>query len=430
MIACAPVWLGNGMKEEYRQEAIYNIKRLRHHPSLALLCGNNEVEELFIGGFADSMLVQQDYIELFERILPDLCDKYAPQTYYRPSSPSSYGGADDPRNEAIGDSHFWKVWHKNAPFSEFRNHKFRFCSEYGFESYPCIKTIKSFCAPEDMNCFSMVMENHQKCRSGNSKILSYLADNYLYPHSFETLVYASQLLQADAIKCGVEHFRRCRPYCMGSLYWQFNDCWPVCSWSSVDYYGRYKALHYAAKKFYAPVAMALFLDNRTLTINLVNETLRDFNGEIRVLHCNSDFSVICQHTVPVSASRLTSKDVFVAEFSPSNIYNEYIYADLYDRDGNFIMRQTDLFVRPKQYNWKKPNIDFEIYAHDDNIIIDIKSDTFAKGVYIDFDDMDLMLSDNFFDITNSNRCQVTASGKHNIQDIKNNIKIMSVYNIR
>ncbi|MBQ3529126.1 MAG: glycoside hydrolase family 2 protein [Oscillospiraceae bacterium] len=430
MIACAPVWLGNGMKEEYREEAIYNIKRLRHHPSLALFCGNNEVEELFIGGFADSMLVQQDYIELFERMFPALCDQYAPQTSYRPSSPSSYGGADDPRNEAIGDSHFWKVWHKSAPFTEFRNHRFRFCSEYGFESYPSLKTIHSYCPPEDMNCFSRIMENHQKCRSGNSKILGYLADNYLYPHSFEALVYASQLLQADAIKYGVEHFRRCRPYCMGSLYWQFNDCWPVCSWSSIDYFGRYKALHYAAKKFYSPVAIALFLDDNKLTINISNETMHNFAGEVRVYHCDSDFNTICRFTETVSVSQLTSEDVFTGVFSPSDIYNEYIYADLYDNDGSFIMRQTALFVKPKQYSWKKPIIESEVYLQDDKITIDIKADTFAKGVYIDFDNMDLILSDNYFDITNSDTYRVTASGEYNIQDLKDNLRIMSVYNIR
>ena len=429
MLACANIWLGNGMREEYTTEAIDNVKRLRHHPSLALLCGNNEIEQYLEWGIAKSLLTQQDYIELFERIFPDVCEKYAPQVYYRPSSPSSHGGFNNPTADNIGDVHFWKVWHGNAPFTEYRKHKFRFCSEYGFESYPSIKTIKSFCEPKDMNCFSRVMENHQKCKSGNSKILMYLSDNYLYPASFEALVYASQLLQADAIKYGVEHFRRCRPYCMGSLYWQFNDCWPVASWSSIDYYGRYKALHYAAKKFYAPVSMGLFLEKNNLTVNVSNETMSDFEGKICVFYCDSDFNIIKSYEKNILVNSLTSSDVFSKEFTPKNVYSEYLYAELYDKDGNFIMRQTELFVPPKQFEWKKPNINTKISVKDGKTVIDIKADTFAKGVYIDFDKFDLILSDNFFDLTNNKAYRITVQTELSPEELNDNLKIMSVYDI-
>mgnify|MGYP002230303268 CR=1 FL=1 len=171
--------------------------------------------------------MRDDYTRLYGHLLPELCETYAPDTYYWPSSPSSGGGFDDPDNPAKGDTHYWEVWHGGVPFTTYRQKRFRFCSEYGFESFPSMKTIRTFAREEDMNCFARVMENHQKCRGGNGKILRYLADNYLYPAAFENLVYASQLLQADAIKYGVEHFRRQRGYCMGSTYWQFNDCWPV-----------------------------------------------------------------------------------------------------------------------------------------------------------------------------------------------------------
>ena len=229
-----------------------------------------------------------------------------------------------------------------------------------------MKTISSFCEPKDMNCFSRVMENHQKCRAGNSKILMYLAGNYLYPTSFEALVYASQLLQADAIKYGVEHFRRCRPYCMGSIYWQFNDCWPVASWSSIDYYGRYKALHYAARKFYAPVAMGLFLEKNNLTVNVSNETMEKFDGEIRVYHCDTDFNVIKSYRKDVAVDELTSKDVFSEDFAPANIHGEYLYAELYDKNGKFIMRQTELFVPEEIYELCEPGTcRREIWISDD-----------------------------------------------------------------
>ena len=430
MVACCNVWLTENMKNEFYEEAVYNVKRFRNHASLAILCGNNEMEEAVVNwGIGNSQLVREDYIELYERMLPEICQKYAPETFYWPASPSSGGGFDDPTCETRGDVHFWKVWHGGVPFTEYRKHNFRFCSEYGFESYPSVKTIKSFCEEKDMNCFSRVMENHQKCQGGNKKILMYLADNYLYPSSFENLVYASQMLQADAIKYGVEHFRRCRPYCMGSIYWQFNDCWPVASWSSIDYFGRYKALHYAAKKFYAPVAMGLFRVKNKLTVNISNETMNTFEGEVRIFHSDAEFNVIRSYTKEFSVSPLSSTDVFSEEFTPENINDEYLYAELYNKNGNFIMRQTELFVPPKHFEWKKPDIKTEISVLGDKTVIDISSDTFAKGVYIDFDNIDCILSDNFFDLTDKECYRVMVETEHTPQELKEQMKIMSVFDI-
>ena len=430
MVAGCNVWLTENMKNEFYEEAVYNVKRFRNHASLAILSGNNEIEEAIVNwGIGNSQLVREDYIELYERMLPEICQKYAPETFYWPASPSSGGGFDDPTCETRGDVHFWKVWHGGVPFTEYRKHNFRFCSEYGFESYPSVKTTKSFCEEKDMNCFSRVMENHQKCQGGNKKILMYLADNYLYPSSFENLVYASQMLQADAIKYGVEHFRRCRPYCMGSIYWQFNDCWPVASWSSIDYFGRYKALHYAAKKFYAPVAMGLFRVKNKLTVNISNETMNTFEGEVRIFHSDAEFNVIRSYTKEFSVSPLSSTDVFSEEFTPENIYDEYLYAELYNKNGNFIMRQTELFVPPKHFEWKKPDIKTEISVSGDKTVIDISSDTFAKGVYIDFDNIDCILSDNFFDLTDKECYRVMVETEHTPHELKKQMKIMSVFDI-
>ena len=313
MVACANIWLTEEMEAQFREEAKENLLRLQHHASLGLLCGNNEMEDMILGGAQNTELVRMDYLKLYEHILAEASIKYAPDTYYWPSSPSSGGGFDDPGNFARGDTHYWKVWHGGVPFTAYRQEKFRFCSEYGFESFPSMKTIKAFAEQEDWNCFSRVMENHQKCRGGNGNILRYLANNYLYPGSFENLVYASQLLQADAISYGVEHFRRLRGYCMGSIYWQFNDCWPVASWSSVDYFGRYKALHYAARRFYAPVAMGLFLEKGTLTVNVSNETMGTFQGSIVLSVRSRDFAAHYQERVEVSVNRLSSRDVFTLE---------------------------------------------------------------------------------------------------------------------
>lgn len=428
MSACMGTWLSEYMETEYTQEVIYNLKRLRNHPSLAILCGNNEIEEEE-SKIGESMLLKTDYLNLYERIIPRLCAKYAPQTFYWPSSPSSGGGFDDPTCNTRGDVHYWAVWHGGIPFTDYRNHLFRFCSEYGFESYPSMKTIKSFCEERDMNCFSRVMENHQKNNSGNTKILTYLSDTYLYPSTFENLVYASQMLQADAIKYGVEYFRRIRGICMGSIYWQFNDCWPVASWSSVDYYGRYKALHYAAKKFYAPVAMGLFAENGIITVNISNETMNEFEGKIEIKMCTNDFTVKKSSVEKVCVNALSSKDICEFNAQCANIYETYIYADLYDAEGNFIMRQTELMSKPKHFEWLKPHITFEISHSNNTTAIALSSDVFAKGVYVDFKDFGCNPTDNFFDITDTKPYIITLGGNYTKKQIEDSIMIKSVYDI-
>lgn len=428
MVACTNIWLNSQMKNEFIEEATYNVKRLRHHASLALLCGNNEMEQAVEWGIADSQLVRDDYIELYERIFPEICGELAPQTFYWQGSPSSGGGFDNPNDPSRGDVHYWSVWHGLKPFTDYRRHKFRFCSEYGFQSYPPLKTIKTFCDEKNMNCFSRMMENHQKNNAGNGKILSYLADSYLYPNSFEDLVYASQLLQADAIKYGVEHFRRCRGVCMGSLYWQFNDSWPVASWSSVDYYGRYKALHYAAKRFYAPVAMGLFLENDILCVNISNETMSEFNGKIVVKVCDSLLNVKSYSTHEVKVDSLTSADVFDTQIKPSNKYDEFIFVELYDENGKFISKQTELFVPPKHFEWKDPDIQFTFADCDDGVLMEVSSNAFAKGVYVDFE-QECVLSDNFFDITDKGKYRVMIKTENTAKELESSVKILTVYDI-
>lgn len=430
MLACVQVWLTKASTKEYIAEAEYNVKRLRNHPSLSLLCGNNEMETGVIHwSVGTTEHIKQDYIELYERIFPEICDELCPDTFYWPASPSSGGGFDDPDCETRGDVHYWRVWHGGIPFTDYRNHKFRFCSEYGFEAFPSIKTLREVCPEDELNAFSRVVENHQKCKAGNRKILMYLADNYLYPLSFETLVYASQLLQADAIKYGVEHFRRNRGYCMGSLYWQFNDCWPVASWSSVDSNLRYKALHYAAKKFYAPVEMGLFLEGEKLSVNISNETMNDFEGEVRLYVTTSDLAVKQEYIEKVSVDSLKSKDVLTINVDMTDKYKTFLYADLYDKNGNFVTRNTQLLCEAKHFEFKKPDIKVELCDIDGGVKFKVSSDVFAKGVYVDFEGIDLVLSDNFFDLTDGKPYIVTSKTEYSAEQLKKVIKIMSVYDI-
>ena len=431
MVACANVYMTEEFERECAAEAEGVLKRLHHHASLGLFCGNNEMEEMIANqGKGESLLVRNDYVRLYEHVLPELCERYAPQTFYWPSSPSSGGGFDEPGNFARGDTHYWEVWHGGVPFTTYRKKSFRFCSEYGFESFPSMKTIRTFCEEKDMNCFSRVMEDHQKCKGGNGKILRYLADNYLYPSSFEDLVYLSQLLQADAIKYGVEHFRRQRGYCMGSIYWQFNDCWPVASWSSVDSLGRYKALHYAAKKFYAPVAMGLFLENGRLAVNISNETMADFRGHIQLSLCRSDLTVLDQVRAEAAVEALTARDVFTYKVPESDPYETYLYVDLYDGAGNFLMRQTELLVPAKHFSWLPPHLDFQFTDAEGGVEIAVTSDVFTKGVAIDFDSFDCVLSDNFFDLTDGQPYRVTARTDRSAAQLRDHLLYKTVNGIR
>ncbi len=430
MVACANIWLTDEMEEEFTLEARDNLSRLQHHASLGLLCGNNEMELMILDGAQNTELVRHDYLQLYEHLLPQQCRKYAPDTFYWSSSPSSVGGFDDPGNHARGDVHYWTVWHGLVPMTSYRQLHVRFCSEYGFESFPSMKTIRAFCPEEDLNCFSRIMDDHQKCKGGSAKLLWYLSEQYLYPSAFENLVYASQLLQADAIRYAVEHFRRERGYCMGSTYWQFNDCWPVASWSSVDSFGRYKALHYAARKFYAPVAMGLFLENGILTINISNETMHAFRGKVVLSLRKGDFTLLDQETQAVALPSLTSRDTLTYHTKDIDPYDAYLCAELYDEQGNFLSRRVETLVPPKHFLWRNPHITTVFRDTAEGVEIDVSSDVFASGVFLDFRDFDCVLSDNFFPLTDGGSYRVTAKTSRSARELDENLLIKTVYDIR
>ena len=431
MVACANVWMRPDFEREITLEAIYNVKRIRHHASLGLLCGNNEMEDAICNWASQTNLkVKLDYLRLYEDILPELCEKYAPETYYLSSSPTSGGGFDEPQAPNRGDVHFWEVWNQGKPFEEYRKYKFRFCSEYGFESMPSIKTIDWFCPPEERNLLSFTMENHQKHRNGNAKFLNYLASMYQLPKTLEGLVYATQLNQAMAIQFGVEHFRRTRGYCMGSIYWQLNDCWPVSSWSSIDYFGRYKALHYFARKFYAPVAMGLFAEGNGITVNVANETMKEFKGSVKVGVMTADFGEIFSEAVEFGIGALSSADVKTFDFSiVKSARDRYFFADLYDEAGNFVTRRTELGTKPKHFKWQKPNIKTEAQKTDGGVTLTLASDVFAKNVEISFAHEDSVLSDNFFDIATKDAVEIFVKTSTEPEELLRDMQIRAVYDI-
>lgn len=422
-----------------KEEFIDNVKRIRNHASLAMWCGNNEIESLIqYWGKPVTEAQKEGYLRIFEKLIPNVLKHYDPQTFYWPSSPSSGGGYNDSSAENKGDTHYWDVWHGLKPFTEFRKFKFRFCSEYGFESIPCMKTIRSFADEKDLNLCSPVMEAHQKCEGGNEKLLYYLAQMVHYPYSFENLVYATQLVQADAIRICVEHMRRNRGRCMGSLYWQVNDSNPVISWSSIDYFGRWKALHYYAKKFYTPVLCSIDdSDKKKLVINVSNEKTEAFNGEVRWRVRKNTTEIIAQGSKEVVVPALSAADVLtltpdMTKLTETMHHNHYIEYALV-QNNTVISSGTLLLVLPKKFDFLDPEIDVKIDQMGEKYRFEFSSKNFAKGVYLDFDEYDSPFGDNWFDLHGQKHSVLVSKSAFpfNItaEELKEKLRIKSYYDI-
>ncbi len=407
MFGCVEVKMSEKFKATMQKELIYNIKRLRNHACIGLLCGNNEMEVMTD---MSNKTAVNDHIEFYEHFIPEFCDKYAPDIFYWPSSPSSGGGFSDPNGDDNGDQHYWGVWHGSEPFEAYRKHFFRFCSEFGFESFPSVKTINSFTEPEDRNPLSFVMESHQKCIGGITKLINYTTTKYKYPTDLHSFIYTTQVIQADAIRYGVEHFRRYRGRCMGAVYWQLNDCWPVASWASIDYYGRWKALHYASKRFFAPVLLSLHKEDDNITINISNERLSSFEGSIKYGIKDSGFAELYKNEIQVNVNKMSSKDICTENFAEligTNVRDKFMYCELLDRNGNVISNTTLIFTDPKFFVFKKADIKTNITGGNGEFTIYVQSDGYAKFVELDFENTDVVFSDNYFDLIDSNIKTVT-----------------------
>lgn len=422
MYACAFYDLTPDFERSIRVETHQNVARLRHHASLALICGNNEME-MFMAG-ANSALINHrtwefvptyphhitDYVKMFEYILPAIVKETAPQTYWWPASPSSGGNFDAPNDESRGDNHYWDVWHGEKPFTEYRKFFFRYASEFGFQSFPCLKSVEQFTLPDDRNIFSRVMERHQRNQAANGKILSYLSQTFRYPNSFDDLLYASQLMQAEAIRYGVEHWRRNRGRCMGAIIWQLNDIWPVASWASIDYYGRWKALHYAAKRFFAPVMISAEEEGelsqnpkineyhpapleKSFRLNVCNETLRDVTGEVVWALRTPDGAIVRQNQQTLTIPAMSAKWLDKVDCADASLTGHYI-SFAFVVDNVAVSEGTCIFCAPKHFEFVDPRLTVE--TRGDTLLV--TSHAYAKQVWLESEDADLLLDDNAFDM--------------------------------
>ena len=455
MFACASYELTEDFEENLKAEFTEVVRRLRHHASMSVWCGNNEMEaqvledhwngefnELIpgMGGIRPvhhaSNKQYYDYIKLYEYILPKIMKAEAPEAFYWPSSPSSGGNYEDIYEENIGDAHYWGVWHGGDQFSDYRKHHFRFLSEFGFQSFPCMETVRSFTEPEDRNVFSEVMEMHQRNTAANGKIMNYLSATYRYPKNFDELLYCSQMLQLDAIRYGVEYFRRIRGTCMGTVVWQLNDIWPVASWASIDYYGRWKALHYGEKRFFAPVSITCEehgrLDQKpfvnslpipveySAALHVANETGETVKGTVRWQLRRPDSSVIRENEkdieiAPYSGTWL-DKEIYngLADEREMHLYYEFV------QDGKMVSSGSAMFVAPKHYRFADPKLSVRVEGE----TVIVTSEGYAKGVCVESEDGNLRLSDNFFDMEKGERVLAIVGKKP-----EGELRVRSVYDI-
>jgi beta-mannosidase len=404
LFACAEYEMTDSFTEEIKAEITDNVRRIRHHASLGIWCGNNEMELAWLEwDFPKREKLRTDYVKQFEIILPEIMRELDPNTFYWKASPSSGGGFDEPNAPHKGDVHYWEVWHGGKPFTEYRNHYFRFCSEFGFQSFPSLKTISQFTEEEDRNIFTSVMESHQKNPAGNGKILFGISENFLYPKDFDSLLYVSQLLQAEAMRYGVEHWRRNRGRCMGSVYWQLNDCWPVASWSSLDYYGRWKALHYSTKRFYAPILLSAEEEGTKVGLTVTNDTLQTVQGTIAWCLRNRHGEILLCDSSIVTVEALTAKSCESLDFEEvlldSNLKREaYLEYALYV-DRKSVSEGTVLFVKPKHFQFTEPSLQADMKEEEDCFIIEVTAKAFALFVELDFSGRDARFSDNFFHVS-------------------------------
>lgn len=418
MFACSMYPGDEAFLANVRKEAEYNVQRLRNHPCIALWCGNNEIdsawahyEENMGWGWKEKLSAEiRDtlwgyYEDIFHRILPEVVTAYHPGADYWPSSPLRELTNDiDQHSTRImgeGDIHYWGVWHGIEPFENYNVKVGRFMSEYGFQSFPELKSVLSYAEEADMALESEVMLAHQKNGRGNLLIKEYM-DIYLpQPKDFRSFLYMSQMLQADAMRVAIESHRRNKPYCMGTLYWQMNDCWPVASWAGMDYYGRWKALQYTARKSFKDVLLSIEeMDGQNLQVHAVSDLQQPLAGEVVLRLHDFRGSVLKEWLQSVQLAPDSAAVVFTmptAELLAGHAPDRVLLAASLSADGGRVERKAHYFAAAKELKLERPVLTVAEVPGSGGLSFTVSSNVLARGVYLTAEEEGIF-SDNFFDL--------------------------------
>jgi beta-mannosidase len=428
-----------GFQENVRQEVIDQVTRLRNHPSIVIYCGNNELETGWEHWddrmhFKEAVTPEvrertwQDYLILFHDVIKHAVEEYAPEMPYWPSSPSA--NFDMPADsQTDGDMHYWAVWHGLHPIEDYTKQAPRFMSEYGFQSFPEMSTIRKFAKPEDYDIESAVMKNHQKNVGGNEKILTYMLREYREPKDFESFVYMSQVQQAEAIKVGAEHFRRMKPRTSGQFYWQLNDCWPVASWSSVDYYGRWKALQYYAVRFFDDVLVSPWDHDGKVETWVVSDKLEPMKATVRMRLMDFSGKVLKETStdvdVPAQSSAIYASGAeadLLAGADPKRVFAVYELS----QGGKVISRNELFFATTKEMELPAPTVSVRVGEENGKVVISLHSDVLARNLALFFGDMDVQASDNYFDVLPGTEVKVSVDGKASGDEVRKVLKVVTI----
>ena len=419
MFACSMYPAEGALLDNIHQEAVDNVKRLRNHACIALWCGNNECQDAWLGWgwkreierqnkeYADKIWAQ--YRQQYHVTLPGVVREYAPGTFYWPSSPFAFEG--EMSGTTDGDRHYWSVWHGKAPISDYDSEKSRFFSEYGFQSFPEFESVKRYAPyPEDWDIRSEVMMSHQRGGDhANGLIETYLLNEYKKPRDFRAFLYMNHVLQGDAIKTAIESHRRQMPYNMGTLFWQHNDCWPVASWASRDYYGRWKAQHYYTRKVYDDILISPVVEGDDLKVYAVSDRLENTSGRLQLQVCQFDGTVVHHWDKSVGISGNDSRVCFSAPLAKllegANRGTVYVRVDYTDKSGR-VYHNNYCLDKQKNMNYPKVDLQTEVRSIEGGYEVTVSADKFARAVCLSVADNESVYSDNYFDVQPKSSVQV------------------------
>jgi len=449
MFACSMYPGDAGFLERVEAEAVYNVRRLRNRPCIALWCGNNEIDVAWANfsefrgwgwkqkyNKAQRQYIWEAYENVFHEMLPAVVGTHHPGMFYWPSSPYYKPGEHAGNNTPAGDIHYWGVWQSDTPFTAFYEHIGRFMSEYGFQSFPEMKTIMSYALPEDLEINSEVMSAHQRSFVGNDRMTRGLRHYYHVPEKFPHFVYLAQLLQAEGIKMAIEAHRSAMPYNMGSLYWQLNDCWPVASWSGMDYFQRWKAMHYFIKKAFEPVILVAQEKNGFLQLHVVSDLKDSLSASLDLQVLDFKGNVLENRSYQVQMPEncaFAAANIPLTELRGGANGKERVLELILKRGEETLARSLHYFQPVKSLSLPKdPGLRTNVGLMEDgqNYWIEVSAERLAKNIMLDFPTADGQFSDNYFDLLPGETRRITFKPGKSVfltnEDLKK-VTVMDTY---